>query len=217
MRYGLVGYKGKMGKELQQVFLEDGHELVVKVDVNEREITARPDVILDFSSPSALQTTISLAKEFNCAVVVGTTGLSQQQLQELKMLGEIVPVVYSANFSIGIDLVKRILAFIKDQLEGWDIWILEAHHNQKKDAPSGTALALKNIIGKDVPTLSIRAGGIPGDHTVILANSGEVVEIHHRAISRRTFALGALKAAKFAVNASRGFYSFSEVLDQIHK
>ncbi len=213
MRYGIVGYTGKMGKEIYQLFSENGHELVLKVSSKKQEIISIPNVIVDFSSPSCLQTTISLARQFNCAVVVGTTGLSQDQLNELKSLANLVPVVYSPNYSIGIDLLKRVLAFVQNRLNGWEVCILEKHHSQKKDAPSGTALNLKNIMGKDVTIFSIRLGGIVGDHTVILANSGEVLEFHHRAISRRTFALGALKSAEFAVNAKNGFYTFTEVLD----
>ncbi len=213
MRYGIIGYTGKMGREIHQLFSEKGHELVLKVDLEHKEILFRPDVILDFSSPQAVETTISLAHQFRCPVVVGTTGLSEEQLGKLKELGETVAVIYSPNYSLGVDLVKKILASIKQSLGDWDIYIVEAHHNQKKDAPSGTALVLRDAIGKDVPILSIRAGGIPGDHTVMFANSGEVVEIHHRAISRRTFALGALKAAEFALKLEKGFYTFSAVLD----
>lgn len=213
MRYGLIGYDGKMGRAIQEVFSEKGHTLVMRVNETEEKIEATPEVILDFSSPRALDRTLSYAERFNCPLVIGTTGFTQQDFEKLKSVSEKVPVVYSPNYSIGIDLVKRMLELISGQLEGWDVSIVEVHHNQKKDAPSGTALALAKTLNKDVPIHSLRMGGIFGDHTVIFANSGEVIQITHRALSRRAFALGALRSAEFALKASKGFYTFRDVLN----
>ncbi len=211
MKYGLIGFKGKMGREIIEVFKD--HNLVLKVDADVIEEIDRPDVIVDFSSPSALQKTLELSKKYSCGLVVGTTGLTAEQLESLKERAKEVPVVYSTNYSKGIDLVKRLLEVISKELSSWEVSIVEKHHNQKKDAPSGTAISLSQVLGGTIEIHSLRLGGIFGDHTVILANEGEVIEITHRAISRKVFALGALTAAQFVCNAKPGFYSFREVLE----
>ena len=118
----------------------------------------------------------------------------------------------SFNFATGVTLLKMMLREFAPLFADWDVEISETHHNKKKDAPSGTAILLREATGRDCPTHSLRLGGIPGDHTVCYANEGEVLTLTHRALSRSVFALGALKAAEFAVSAAPGFYSFEEVL-----
>ena len=169
-------------------------------------------MLIDFSQPSALGTTIAVAGRYSCSLVLGTTGLSEAQLEEVKDLGRSVPVVQSFNFAAGVTLFKMILREFGPLFSDWDVEICETHHNKKKDAPSGTAILLRDALGRDCPAHSLRMGGVPGDHSVIFASEGEVFSLTHRAISRSVFAYGALRAAEFAVAAQPGFYSFEEVL-----
>ncbi|PLV55616.1 4-hydroxy-tetrahydrodipicolinate reductase [Thermotoga sp. SG1] len=212
MKYGIVGYSGRMGQEIQKVFSEKGHELVLKVDVNGKEIKDSPDVIVDFSSADALPGTVDLCRRYKSALVLGTTALKEEHFEMLKELSKEVPVVQSYNFSIGINVLKRFLSELSKVLSDWDVEVVEAHHRFKKDAPSGTAILLKKALGKEVPIHSLRIGGIPGDHVVVFGNVGETIEIKHRAISRTVFAIGALKAAEFLVGREPGFYSFEKIV-----
>ncbi|PLV60249.1 4-hydroxy-tetrahydrodipicolinate reductase [Thermotoga sp. KOL6] len=212
MKYGIVGFSGRMGQEIQKVFSEKGHELVLKVDVNGVEEIGSPEVIVDFSSPEALTTTVNLCRKYKSGLVLGTTGLTDEHFKLLKELSNEIPVVQAYNFSIGINVLKKFLAEISKILTDWDVEIVETHHRFKKDAPSGTAILLKEALDKEITIHSLRIGGVPGDHVVVFGNIGETIEIKHRAISRTVFAIGALKAAEFVVNRRAGLYSFEEVL-----
>lgn len=210
MRYGLVGAAGRMGGEIKRAFA--AHELCYSLDLDGESETGTPQVLVDFSLASALPATMAAARRFSCSLVTGTTGLSEEQLAELKKLGGEVAVVQSFNFAAGVTLLKMILRGFAPLLADWDLEICETHHNKKKDAPSGTAILLRDATGRDCPTHSLRIGGVPGDHSAVFGNDGEVLTLSHRAISRSVFALGALKAAEFAANAAPGLYSFEEVL-----
>lgn len=211
MRYGVVGASGRMGQELLKVFA--AHECVYAADVDGVRETGAPQVVLDFSSPKALPVTIGACERFRAACVVGTTALGDGDLAALRDLATRVPVVQSFNFSQGVTILKMMLRSFAPLLAGWDAEIVETHHNKKKDAPSGTAILLGKAVGRDCPTHSLRLGGVPGDHSVVFANDGEVLELSHRAISRSVFALGALRAAEFALRAKPGYYTFEEVIE----
>ncbi|MEN3041950.1 MAG: dihydrodipicolinate reductase C-terminal domain-containing protein [Fervidobacterium sp.] len=215
MKFGIVGVKGKMGREIADYFLSMGDELVLRVDVDVEDVTEKPEVIVDFSHRSALEKTIDLCSKFSCPLVIGTTALSDDDLNKLKKLSEKVPVVQSYNFSEGINLLKLILQQFRQHFNNWDIAIVETHHNKKKDAPSGTALMLKNTLDKEIQINSLRIGGVFGEHTVVIANDGEVIELTHKALSRRAFSIGARKAALFSMTKKNGFYSFSDVVKQM--
>lgn len=215
MKFGIVGVKGKMGKEIADYFLSMGDELVLKVDVDVEDVMEKPEVIVDFSHRSALEKTIDLCTKFSCPLVIGTTALTEDDFNKLRHLAESVPVVQSYNFSEGINLLKLILQKFDQNFNSWDVAIVEIHHNKKKDAPSGTALMLKNTLGKEIQINSLRVGGVFGEHTVIIANDGEVIELTHRALSRRAFSIGARKAALFSMTKKNGFYSFSDVVEQM--
>jgi 4-hydroxy-tetrahydrodipicolinate reductase len=211
MRYGVVGSNGRMGQELLKVFA--AHECVYAADVDGVRETGAPQVVLDFSSPKALPVTIGACERFRAACVVGTTALGDGDLAALRDLATRVPVVQSFNFSQGVTILKMMLRSFAPLLAAWDVEITETHHNKKKDAPSGTAILLGKAVGRDCPTHSLRLGGVPGDHSVVFANDGEVLELSHRAISRSVFALGALRAAEFALRAKPGYYTFEEVIE----
>lgn len=210
LRYGIIGSEGRMGLELIQVFAD--HELVFRRDIDLKETIASPEVIIDFSTRKAFSDTIASCEKYKSALVIGTTALELEDFHILKNLSKNVPVVQSYNFSIGINLLKLILRNYSPYFNDWDFDIVESHHNKKKDAPSGTALMLEEATEREANFHSLRMGGIPGDHSVIFANEGEVIEFKHRALSRKVFAIGALKASEFSIQAEPGFYSFEEVL-----
>ena len=204
-----------MGKEIIEVF--KGHDLVLEVNDTGIFRHGEPEVIVDFSNREVLKTTIELAAQFAAGMVIGTTALSQSDFATLKTLSQKVPVVQSYNFSAGINILKMILREFSPLLEGFEAEVIETHHSGKKDAPSGTALMLKDATGRDLPIHSLRVGGVPGDHSIVFANEGEVIEITHRAISRKVFAIGALTAARFCLEHEKGFYSFEEVIKWTQK
>ena len=212
MEYGLVGATGKMGKEIVTAFKD--HQLVLAINSKGEQLFGSPKVVMDFSSASALSRTLSVCARHKAALVVGTTALREDDFTALRKYAADAPVVQSYNFATGVNVLKMILRDYAPLFDGWDMEIAESHHNKKKDAPSGTAVLLRDATGRDCPTHSLRLGGVPGDHVVVFANEGEVVTFSHRAIARNVFAIGALRAALFAVSAKAGFYTFEDVLKQ---
>lgn len=189
------------------------------------------DVIIDFSNPANLDMLIGYCGETGCPAVIATTGYEAEQIEAIEKLAGEVPVVFSANYSLGINVMKRVISEITPILEdAFDIEIVEKHHNRKLDAPSGTAKMLlaaadedgryDHVFGRDgnrkrgreIGVHAIRGGSIAGEHTVIYAGDDEILEVKHTAGSRKIFAAGALKAAAFAVNAEPGLYNMEDVL-----
>lgn len=196
------------------------------------------DLLIDFTSPDATMAHLDLCAAHGKSIVVGTTGLSADNREALKLAGEKTRVVFEMNMSVGVNvllnLVKQTAATLGDD---YDIEIVEAHHRHKVDAPSGTALRLgeaaaegvnRNLYevavygreGQEGPRdkktigfATIRAGDVVGDHTVIFATEGERVEITHKASSRKTFAKGAVRAAKWLDGKAEGFYDMRAVLN----
>jgi len=195
-------------------------------------------VIIDFTRPEATMKHIEIAVASGTAMVVGTTGLSAEQEKELERAARQIPIVYCANTSVGVTLLGQIVEQVARQLDAdWDIEIIETHHNQKVDAPSGTALALGKAAAKgrqiDLETekesgrdgitgarksgtigfAALRGGDVAGEHTVTFFGQQERIEITHRATSRVIFARGALRAARFAAAQKPGLYSMDDVLN----
>jgi 4-hydroxy-tetrahydrodipicolinate reductase len=211
MKYGIIGYSGKMGNIIHDVFTERGHELVYKCDMTSEETIDTPKVIIDFSLPEAFTKTMQMAEKFNCSLVVGTTALNIDDIQKLKDYASKKGVVYARNFSKGIMILKGIIKGLSGKIDDWDIEIIEKHHRFKKDKPSGTAKMLAECFDFDVPTSSIRIGGIPGEHSILIAGLGEVIELKHQAISARTFAEGACFSAERIIKIDNGFYTFDQI------
>jgi len=172
----------------------------------------QPDVVIDFSAAEATASNAPRALRYS-DMVIGTTGLSPEQISAIeRAAGENGRgVVISPNMALGVNVLFTIVGQVSRTLPNYDVEIVEAHHSAKKDAPSGTAKKLAEKIGRQVPTHSIRAGGIVGDHTVIFASQTERLELTHRAQSREAFAAGALSAARF-VKGKKGSFSMREVL-----
>lgn len=245
----LSGCLGKMGQVITKCINDRNDcEIVAGVDVNEGEapypvfktfleVNIAADVVIDFSHPSVLQSLIDFCIKNNCAAVVATTGLSEKQIDDIHNTSEKVPMFFSANMSIGVNLISELAAKAARVLEGsFDIEIVEAHHNQKIDAPSGTALMLADSISdaltekpkyefdrhskrakrskNEIGIHSIRGGTIVGEHEIIFAGLDEVITISHSARSKELFAVGAVNAAVFLKDKTAGMYSMKELVDE---
>ena len=176
------------------------------------------DVLIDFSSPQACVEAVGRAAELRKPAVVGTTGFTKAQRARLKDAGARVALLVAPNMSPGMNLLFHLALPAAAALPGYDAAISETHHSAKKDAPSGSALRLAESIrearknAEGVPTVSLRAGDVTGEHTFILAGPGERIEITHRAHSREVFARGALLAASWIAGRKPGLYSMNDVL-----
>lgn len=211
----ISGWNGKMGQALRGLL--PNYFFGKLVDANELDLCSLSSskVWIDFSHASAFEKWIHQVKALQCPLVMGTTGLNEQQLRQLRDLSQNQPVLYDANFSEGIHVLRQILKNLPD-ISAFDCHILEAHHKSKKDYPSGTAKALLGDLSEktqqNVPIFSVRAGGIRGEHAVVFAGNNEQIILKHEVWDRSVFAEGALKAAQWLLQHSCGFFNFSSVL-----
>lgn len=246
------GCNGKMGQVISRLIEEDAEvELVAGVDTmddghnpypvfqNIAACTAEADCVIDFSAAAAVDGLLDYCVEKKLPCVLCTTGLSPEQLEKVKQASEKVAVLKSANMSLGINLMLKLLKKAADVLApaGFDIEIVEKHHNLKLDAPSGTALALADSINeelgnaydyvydrsgrrerrpkKEIGISAVRGGTIVGDHDVIFAGSDEVITFSHTAYSKGVFGKGAVQAAKFLAGKPAGIYDMSNVIEAV--
>ena len=260
----IPGCNGKMGKTLLSLILENSkyeiasatclpNEDEVGIDVGlfagkgkiNKEIKSDPmylfqnsHVLIDFTAPEATMFHAKQCYDNNMSIVIGTTGLTCNQEKELLFFSKKIPIVYSANFSIGVTLLSKLVSKATKTLGlDWDIEVLEMHHKQKVDSPSGTALLLgksaaearqqelsnvksvsrDGLVGKrkedEIGFAVLRGGDVVGEHTVLFCNSGERIELAHKATDRSIFASGALRASYWAANAQPGLYSLADVLE----
>ena len=228
------GASGRMGQALLRLCTEgDGCRVVGSVarKVGQRVIEGVPqfapselhgvpdfDVAVDFSQPEGFDAILALCSERGTALVSGTTGLSDAQRLALQAAGERIPVLWAANFSLGVAVLGELVERAALALPGWDCDIVEAHHAQKKDAPSGTGLALGASAeqgGAQPRYSSLRAGDIVGEHTVQFATLGERIELIHRAGNRDIFARGALHAASRLNGRAPGVYRLRDLLTEV--
>lgn len=234
----VLGARGRMGARISALASEDSRFHLVSSVVRGQALEpllTRADVVIDFTAPEVSLQTADLVARKKKALVIGTTGLQPPDVAQLKILTKKIPLVFSPNMSVGVNLLFQLVKQAAASLPHFDIEIVEAHHNQKKDAPSGTAMKLaevaaqasqrssrdyiygrQGLVGarqkKEIGILSVRAGDIIGDHTVLMSHTGERIELIHRAHSRDTFASGALTAAAWVVRQKPGFYSMADVL-----
>lgn len=243
------GCNGKMGKVITGlVEADDNVAIVAGVDINTEEGNGYPvfksikecnvnaDVIIDFSATACMDDLFDYCADKLIPVVVCTTGLSQEQLDKLEETSKKVAVLKSANMSLGINTICDVLASISSLLSeaGFDIEIVEKHHNKKLDAPSGTALALADAINEatdnkfeyvydrstkresrganELGISAVRGGTIVGEHEIIFAGTDEVIEIKHTAYSKAIFAKGAIEAARFLAGKPAGLYNMKDVI-----
>jgi 4-hydroxy-tetrahydrodipicolinate reductase len=215
----LVGY-GKMGRLVEQLAPEHGCEVAGRIDVGSGDWSAPADVAVDFSTGEALRDNFRQYVDRGLPVVIGTTGWSAHEA-ELRRNAEAagLGVVAAANFSIGVNLFQLMVAEaarLMQAHEQYGAWIHEAHHAAKRDAPSGTALVLRDIMvgasyKRPIDMSSTRAGAIPGTHTIGFDGASDTIELTHRARDRRGFAAGALLAARW-LEGRRGWFTMQDVL-----
>ncbi len=245
----LHGCNGKMGRMITGICKEDdGVEIVAGIDVFDGVENTYPvfsqitdcevpaDVIIDFTNAGAVDALLSYSADKKLPVVLCSTGLSEEQLAGVQKTAERTAILKSANMSLGvntlIDLLKKAASVFAPA--GFDIEIVEKHHNQKLDAPSGTALALADAVNEALPDTytytydrsgrrqkrekqeigisSVRGGSIVGEHEVIFAGTDEVITLQHTAYSRAVFAKGAVEAAKFLAGKDAGMYDMADVI-----
>jgi len=246
----LCGANGKMGRVITRLASEDEDcKIVAGVDISDfgendypvfksfADIDVEADVIVDFSHPSVLAGLLEYAKVKKLPVIIATTGLTEEQRASLVESSKEIPVFFSANMSLGINLIIALAKKATAILEGnFDIEIIEKHHNQKIDAPSGTALAIADAISdtlscppeyvydrhsvrkkrekQEIGIHSIRGGSIVGEHQVIFAGQDETIELKHQATSKEVFAVGSIKAAKFMNGKPKGFYTMDNLIEE---
>jgi len=198
-----------------------GHpaDLGVRVVSDARAAMSGGDVVVEFTTPEVTVAHAQLARDLRKPMVIGTTGLSDAQLETLRLIAQAVPIVLSPNMSPGVNVLVELVQAAAQRLGEYDVEVVESHHKQKKDAPSGTAKRLAEVLAAarkrlpgTIPVHAVRAGDIVGDHTVIFAGPSERLELTHRAHTRDVFARGALRAARFVVEQKPGLYDMSDVL-----
>src|SRR5687768_2199863 len=229
MKIALIGY-GAMGKLIRALAEEKGHEIPVVIDesaagLSPAELAERlsgADVAIDFTSASAVTRNVTACMIACVPLVEGTTGWNESRAEVEKVVSDSDGAfVFGANFSIGVNLFYRIAdhaAELFSRFPEYEAFIEEQHHSRKKDAPSGTALKLKDIVAqhlkKDLSVASSRAGNIPGTHRVGFDGPADQIMLEHAARTRKGFALGAIMAAEWIVG-KKGFYEFGDVMDEI--
>ncbi len=251
IKTAITGANGKMGKVLTSII--SGREdcsICGGIDINTdknglfpivsepSQLPEKPDVIIDFSHPSALDMLLEYCLSTGTPVVIATTGFSDEQIAKIKAAAEQIPVFFSFNMSLGINLLASLAKTAAKLLGGqFDIEIVEKHHNQKIDAPSGTAIMLGNAVNSaldekyhfeydrhskrmkrdkyEIGMHAIRGGTIVGEHDVIFAGRDEVITLSHSAASKEVFAVGAVNAAVFLAKQSAGLYDMSDVIEEL--
>jgi 4-hydroxy-tetrahydrodipicolinate reductase len=213
-------------------------ELKVRIEDALQAVIQKGDVVIDFTAAEASLKNMELAAQHHKSMVVGSTGFSPEQMEKVRKLTAAFPCVFAPNMSVGVNLMFKIVEQVAGVLgNDYDCEIIETHHRMKKDAPSGTALRLGEVIAKalgrrweevgvygrkgligerrreEIGMHAVRAGDIVGDHTVLFGGMGERIEITHRAHTRDTFAQGAVRAAQWVVNQKPGLYDMGDVLE----
>jgi 4-hydroxy-tetrahydrodipicolinate reductase len=257
VKLAVAGAKGRMGSLIANLALQEsdfklvgvterpdsefiGSEFSrgVKFYSSLREFEERPDVLIDFTTPNATLKNVEDAKTLGVSLVIGTTGFSEEEKRIIEEASKVIPIVFSPNMSLGVNILFKIVGEVTRALKdkGYDVEIFEIHHRFKKDAPSGTAVRLAEIVAEnlgkkledvavygrkgllgerkpdEIGILSSRMGDVVGDHTVFFGTLGERLELTHRATSRETFARGALIAAKWVFGKKPGLYTMFDVL-----
>ncbi len=262
VRVAVAGASGRMGRMLIEAIVasddcvlagafDQPHSLAIGQDAaaylgrssgaiihsDVREGLAQAQVLIDFTRPEGTLAHLAICRELGVKVVIGTTGFTAEQKAEIAEYAKHMAIVMAPNMSVGVNVVMKLLDMAARALnEGYDIEVIEAHHRHKVDAPSGTALAMGEVVaaalGRDLKACAIygregvtgerdpstigfstiRGGDIIGDHTVMFAGTGERIEISHKGSSRATYAQGSLRAARFLAGQSRGLFDMNAVL-----
>lgn len=245
------GCNGRMGRVITRLVREDEDCIItagfdINTDIENTypvfsdpyDFDGEADVVIDFSHPSCLTGILKYCRDKKLPIILATTGFTNEQKREMAEAAKDIPIFFSANMSLGINLIISLAKQAAKLLEGsFDIEIVERHHNQKLDAPSGTALAIADAIDEtlsypaeyvydrhsvrrkrkpaEIGLHSVRGGTIVGDHEVIFAGTDEVIELKHSAHSREVFAVGAIRAAKFMKDKAPGMYDMNDLISSL--
>ncbi len=235
IKLAVSGCLGRMGRRITTLALEDKKFMLAALlehpnhpqadtTINDMPIRTDPsvlnnaDVLIDFTLPEGTMTNLRACKERGVKMVIGTTGLGPQQVDEIHEAAEVIPIVFSSNMSVGVNIAFKLTEIAAAKTgSAYRSRIAETHHTHKKDAPSGTAKTLAEIIakssGKEVRDIqSIREGEVVGDHTVVFESDEDIISISHHAKTRDIFAKGALVAAKFLNDKEKGLFDMQDVL-----
>ncbi len=247
IKIAVCGACGHMGKNVSELLQGDkeatalcgvdpfGTSGEIEIFKSFKDLTEKPDVIIDFSSPAALKEELEYCVENKVPAVIGSTGFSAEQIEEIENASKKVAIFRTANFSLGVNLLCKLVNEAATILgEDFDIEIIEKHHNKKKDAPSGTALMLADSAnaafdggkpyingregicgqrGNEIGMHAVRGGTIVGEHDVLFCGEDEIITLSHSARSKKVFAAGAIKAAKWLAGKPAGLYSMKDILD----
>jgi 4-hydroxy-tetrahydrodipicolinate reductase len=227
MKIFVVGVQGRMGQEIQKVLRKTkGAELSGgiarkskgKFVISFDEVKEKPDLVIDFSSPEMFMESLKWCQQKKVPFLSGTTGLSEKHFSALKVASKSIPVLWTANTSIGVQMVKDILR--ATPLPGhFKVQMTEWHHIHKKDKPSGTAIVLQKILNEKRSNLpkpkSIREGEIVGTHRIEISSGEEVITIEHKALRRAVFARGAVEAGVWLANKRAGLYTMEHYLQAL--
>lgn len=234
LRIALIGAAGRMGQAIIGAAASEGVDVVATMDLGDELAWSDADAVIDFSHADAGAAICQAATNAKTPLVIGTTGHSAKQRDQIITSSKQIPVVFASNFSVGVNALFALTERAAKILgQDFDLEIVEAHHRMKKDAPSGTAKTLAEILQRarqtrtvrhgregmlgergnfEIGIHSVRGGDVVGDHTVIFAGNGERLELTHRASSRETFARGALRAARWVIGKPPGLYDMRDVL-----
>ena len=220
VRVMLIGAAGRMGETVRELAQNDPEiQIAALCDLGDSIEPAMRncDVAIDFSQADSVDEICRAALQHGKSLVIGTTGHSQQQRKTIEETAHSVPIVLASNFSVGVNVLFWLTQKAAELLgSDFNPEIVETHHKMKKDAPSGTAKTLaeilKSLLSSEIPIQSIREGDVVGEHTVIFAGPGEQLQLTHRAANRGIFALGAIRAAKWIAHKAPGLYSMQHVL-----
>ena len=234
---GAIEYSGhpQLGEDIGEV--AGVGTIGVPISDNLSEILDEADVVVEFTAPSASIEHLSNVVDAGKTMVLATTGFTEAELAEVQELAQNIPCVMAPNMSVGVNVMLQAVQLVAKALgDDYDVEVIEAHHNQKADSPSGTALRIAEVLAesldrnlaevgaygrhgmvgarpeKEIGIHAIRGGDISGDHTVLYAGAGERIEITHRAHTREAFAKGAIRAARWVVDAPKGLHDIAEVL-----
>lgn len=251
----ICGADGRMGRSITQLAKADSDmQIVGAVDIDSSpaigtgnppitkssqmaDIVNKGDILVDFTAPVNTMKCLEIALNKGASMVIGTTGLTDEHMQIIKNASKKIPIVTSPNMSTGINILLELVENLAEKMSGYDVEIVEIHHNKKKDSPSGTALRLAEAVAKgmqkdlnkdaiygrhgadalrkqgEIGIHAVRGGDVVGEHTIYFAGIGERIEISHKASSRENLALGALRAAKWLHNKPAGLYDMRDVLN----
>lgn len=226
----ICGINGAMGKQIYDVATTKNHQIVCGIDkvtmsnfdcpvYNDfDQIKQLADVIVDFSSPSVLSPLLTYATSNSIPLVIGTTGHSKPQEKEVLSASKQIPIFKASNTSVGVNYFIQLCSLASKLFSGYDVEIIEKHHKNKKDSPSGTANLIYNEISKASAPLaksqihSLRGGTVVGDHSVIFLGDNESITLTHSAQSKKLFADGAIKACEFITTKKQGFYTMNDLI-----